>query len=291
MDNQKFKIKQEYTKVWDVVKELYKLSNNNWDEVAQFLGHHDFDTKLQLYHVDCFLKIHKVNSNLEPIRDLIEKLSFMWLESDNKELSTLQLKLDSYYWGNDDLYYFDPLISIGFALNTVASNNNAQQTEPNTYNLNTEIKQLKELVANKDAEIEQLKNQLKELKSECVKTDLAFDMTEIENSDLKEENQQLKLKIQQLEAEWQIIQDDKPDLLTLIFDDTQTDRYAPDLVLAIKLWEDLYINNPRRDSHSNKANLWIDENTGYGDTSKGKLREITTPFINWSTHRDKKYKK
>ncbi|WP_151710965.1 hypothetical protein [Acinetobacter brisouii] len=111
--------------------------------------------------------------------------------------------------------------------------------------------------------------------------------------ELLRENEQLKEKIKKLESLNSSIPAEAKvnNLLNLIFDDTAQDRYAPDLALSIKLWEDLYIKNPKTDSHSNRANQWIDANTAYGDTSKAKLREITTPLINWSTHRDKNFKK
>ena len=124
-----------------------------------------------------------------------------------------------------------------------------------------------------------------------------------DNTDLKvkydhllRENDILKKQLKDAEEcirQFKIEQSDKNNLLDLIFDDSITDRYAPDLVLSIKLWESIYILNPRDDSHSNKANNWITANTGYDQSkpSATKLREITTPFINWSTHRDKNYKK
>ncbi|WP_372403181.1 hypothetical protein ACDW34_11275 [Acinetobacter piscicola] len=115
-------------------------------------------------------------------------------------------------------------------------------------------------------------------------------------------NHHIKHK-QELEAELVVISNElsvlresrKNNLLDLIFDETVTDRYAPDLVSAIKLWEHIYIMNPKDDSHSNKADTWLKTNTGYDVDKKAgsasKIREITAPFINWSTHRDKSYKK
>lgn len=100
------------------------------------------------------------------------------------------------------------------------------------------------------------------------------------------------VKIKNLES---FNQKDDTDLINLIFDESVIDRYAPDLISAIKLWEHIYITSPKNDSHTNKADTWLEKNTGY-DTAKkqgsaSKIREITAPFINWSTHRDKAYKK
>ncbi|WHP04796.1 hypothetical protein QLH32_12125 [Acinetobacter corruptisaponis] len=121
-----------------------------------------------------------------------------------------------------------------------------QQVEPSIENLNCEIVRLRNLLADQTTEI-----------------------------------QDLKSKIQELETP-PTIQNDKPDLLALILDETQTDRYAPDLVYSIKLWLDVYVNNPKADSHNNKANTWIKNNTPYNgeqdDTPTRRIREIATPF-------------
>ncbi|MFU8925109.1 hypothetical protein [Acinetobacter puyangensis] len=201
LDNQKLKIQQEYTKIWDVVQKLYDLSGNNWDEVGQFLGHHDFDTKLQLYRVDSHLKINLVNFDFEPIRNLINTLSMMWLEQDDEELKNLRFKLYSYYWNSFDLDIFEPLKNIGFnndnplqktipkiskAPKPITPLNGSsiiptqkrdqavkdsigcgqpsvQQLEPNIENLNTEIMRLKGVVMDKTKNIEKLQERIAEL--------------------------------------------------------------------------------------------------------------------------------
>lgn len=84
------------------------------------------------------------------------------------------------------------------------------------------------------------------------------------------------------------------DMLQTIFDDSH-EYHAPDLKHAINLWADLYINDKiKGDSHSNKANIWIKDNTGYGekaDTSKTRIREITTPLKDFGGQRPKEVKK
>lgn len=102
-------------------------------------------------------------------------------------------------------------------------------------------------------------------------------------------------RIKQLESKPLIEQVEENNLLALIFDESATDRYAPDLVLSIKLWEHIYITNPKSDSHTNKAIKWLENNTGYEVNKKAgsasKIREITTPFVSWGNLRDKNYKK
>jgi len=78
-------------------------------------------------------------------------------------------------------------------------------------------------------------------------------------------------------------------ILDAIFNES-SDHYAPDLAHAIKLWTDLYVNGSiGTDSHSSKANSWIDKNTGYGNnpknTSVTRIREITTPFKDYGNSR------
>ncbi len=160
----------------------------------------------------------------------------------------------------------------------------------NDYHLPTKEYQLLE-------RIELLREELEKEKAHSMKLDLSLLEEQVNFEKSERENQKLKVKIQELTAEQMNIhtstQCTKLDLLSLIFDESATDRYAPDLVLSIKLWKAIYIDNPKNDSHSNKANNWISMNTDYELTrpSATKLREITNPLVNWSTHRDRNYKK
>lgn len=118
---------------------------------------------------------------------------------------------------------------------------------------------------------------------------------------LNEEIEQLKKQLQNKDTEIaelkasQVVQQDC--LLSQIFDETATKRYAPDLVLSVKLWESIYIHTPKNDSHSNMANQWIEKNTSYSETQTGgrssidRIREITTPFDDWGNKRNKNHAK
>lgn len=115
--------------------------------------------------------------------------------------------------------------------------------------------------------------------------------------------QSLKHQLEQNEAEilrlkeYPLAQPDKENLINLIFDDSVQERYSPDLANAIKLWEHIYINKPKDDSHTNMSNQWISSNTGYDETRTGgkksieRLKEITTPLAEWGNQRNKNYKK
>ena len=120
--------------------------------------------------------------------------------------------------------------------------------------------------------------------------DLAIEKNKVEK--LNEEIDHLKAEIAKWEASQAVQQDC---LLSQIFDESATERYAPDLALSIKLWEHIYITNPKSDSHTNKAIKWLKSNTGYEVSKKAgsasKIREITTPFVSWGNLRDKNYKK
>ena len=89
------------------------------------------------------------------------------------------------------------------------------------------------------------------------------------------------LKIEQTEKD--------NNLLKVILDDTDHERYAPDLAYAVQLWISEYINNPKADSHNNKANIWIKKNTPYNgeqdDTPTRRLRDITSPYSGWRPDR------
>ncbi|WP_196781657.1 hypothetical protein [Acinetobacter lanii] len=157
-----------------------------------------------------------------------------------------------------------------------------------------DAKDFKQFLANNDTFIAGFNDYLK---SEFIDQNLdnqnsTIDQLKKENEILKAELAEKEQKIKELES---LNCKKDTDLLSLIFDVTKKERFSPDLVLAIKLWEYVYIVNPKDDSHSNKADTWLRANTGYDVDKKAgsasKIREVTTPFINWSTHRDKSYTK
>lgn len=123
-----------------------------------------------------------------------------------------------------------------------------------------------------------------------LKLDLAIEKTNVQ--DLNKEIDHLKVKIAKLQA-LQVGQEDC--LFSQIFDESATERYAPDLANSIKLWQSLYIENKlAEDKHSNRANHWILKNTPYKDIASvevKRLREITSPFDSWHVDRKNKFNK
>ncbi|WOE31020.1 MULTISPECIES: hypothetical protein [unclassified Acinetobacter] len=154
--------------------------------------------------------------------------------------------------------------------------------------LQVEVEKLKEKVVEKDAQIEQLAKGIQKESSEAF--ELILDKHRANN-----EISQLKTRIEQLESEQLHTKQKTSNLLDLIFDETKIERYAPDLVYCIQLWEHLYIENEtEQGNHTNKANFWIIRNTPYKDKNELKvkrLREITSPFESWHVDRRKKFNK
>ncbi len=50
-------VENEYFYVWQVAELLYSQTEGNWEDVAQFLGYYDFETKLPLYKCDYCYRI------------------------------------------------------------------------------------------------------------------------------------------------------------------------------------------------------------------------------------------
>lgn len=154
--------------------------------------------------------------------------------------------------------------------------------------------QLKKYLARENIIIDGFNDDLQgaELEKNTDASNIELQQLKLENEKLKAELTEKDQKIKELES---LNLKNDMDLLSLIFDESATERYAPDLALSIKLWEHIYITNPKSDSHTNKAIKWLESNTGYEVSKKAgsasKIREITTPFVSWGNLRDKNYKK
>lgn len=118
------------------------------------------------------------------------------------------------------------------------------------------------------------------------------------SQNLTQENELLKQRISELEQQLKQSQQlpnksnkaNDVDLLAYILDSTQK-HYAPDLALSIQLYKYVYIDKLPQDTHTSMGNSWITRNTNYDKSkqSAGRIREITTPFNNWNSNRDKNY--
>ena len=239
--------------------ELLALHEGSVYKAVMVLLHYKIDENICCYRQSEYLDFIDIDNDKKEIYSTYEILKDIKSESDlnggitsqEKSLShQLKEKIKNYYWELSAINNlgFWGVVTKKTSIKPIEKVGipTIQQTEPNIESLNAEIARLRNLLADQTTEI-----------------------------------QDLKSKIQELETH-PTIQDDNPDILALILDETQTDRYAPDLVYSIKLWLDVYVNNPKADSHNNKANTWIKNNTPYNgeqdDTPTRRIREIATPF-------------
>ena len=166
--------------------------------------------------------------------------------------------------------------------------------------------QLLQQVADQQATIDQqakeltnLKTQIEEVTKQKTSIDSLYNISKILLKSEKEKTQKLTDKLASIEQAGKDTQSNTPtdgDPLALVFDSTNA-NYAPDLVHALNLWLDLYHRNPKdSDSHTNKANIWLKNNTAYeyvkrGDTAMNRIREIATPLKDFGQQRAKEPKK
>ena len=150
----------------------------------------------------------------------------------------------------------------------------------------SEIENLKGTVSEQNSQIKKLKDDFFKENGSVFELTLDLNNAKKDIENLIAQNEQLKSNIPMHNKA------KEENLLDTIFDKSQVNKYAPDLVSAIKLWEHLYINDTKnKDKHGNRANYWITKNTSYTNTTSievKRLREITSPFNDW--HPDRKNK-
>lgn len=161
----------------------------------------------------------------------------------------------------------------------------AQLLPYDTYNNRLEAEPFKQFLANNDTFIDGFNDILSVQKStnfgqpSLQQTEPSIENLNNQIARLRNLVAEKEERIKELESSHQ---KDDVDLMSLIFDETATDRYAPDLAYSIKLWLDIYVYHPKADSHNSKANTWIKKNTPYNgeqdDTATRRVREIATPF-------------
>lgn len=124
--------------------------------------------------------------------------------------------------------------------------------------------------------------------SEQVQSYIASRQTNEQNTPEQQRIADLENQLAQAKAQLA----DKPanDTLLTAIHDKSNEYHAPDLSHAVQLWVNLYIDGLiSTDSHSNKANRWINSNTSYGnnaeDSSVKRLREVSTPLKDFGGQR------
>lgn len=163
--NEQNLIKDNYFRVWDIVKLLYDTQlpereddlATEWSDVGLFLGHYSFDTQLILFKEDEYLHVTPYYT-YSPISNLIQRLMTEWPPKE-ESIRTIKMEIYGFYWLKKDIYNFKPIMDLGII------------EKPYVESL-LEIQQLEELSSHADdskKEIEQLKKKLHEKEVEIVK--------------------------------------------------------------------------------------------------------------------------
>ncbi len=174
-------IENNYFQVWDVVELIYEAQLleeegnffersifNTWHEVGSYLGHHSFDRKLQLFKKDDYYNVipYEFYPPYQPISNLIQRLEYEWLIGDEKSIRTIEEEVNCYYWLKEDIYNFKPITDLDIIDLVVIERSffesSLEVSQPdkatkNETDLKEEIEQLKKQLQEKKTEIEKLK--------------------------------------------------------------------------------------------------------------------------------------
>lgn len=308
---------EKYINILDALEVAAKKINYSVSDIARRLLLDEFNKAACMFKINDYGKIDiwcsekELNGNYAITTEFLKLAistdgTFDYTETDNygNEYRHIKDHWFEYYWLKSDFLNFPSIRKIGISEEYYKNSLKADNEEA-FYDLVDQLtKQEEEKEAKEKAKNVSIKF-LQEVAEFEPNQELGEDIVKSFNNqsdlvkELNEEIEKLKAellgkdqKIKELES---LSYKEDTDLLSLIFDKTEKERYSPDLVLSIKLWEHVYIVNPKDDSHSNKADTWLKANTGYDVGKKAgsasKIREITAPFINWSTHRDKGHEK
>lgn len=138
-------------------------------------------------------------------------------------------------------------------------------------------------------------------KVKITRNDLLFDLEQLDSITGNDETAKLHTRIAELENKLATLkantQSHTPinDEHLAVIMDKANPYHAPDLAHAINLWLDLYNTGKQsQDSHHNRVNNWIKNNTGYSESNTQtikRIREITTPLQQWNNNRSKENQK
>jgi hypothetical protein len=135
LSKEKALIENDYFQVWEIVEMLSKGGFNLWEEVGEFLGHHNFDTELTLYCRDSFHRMHEVRNNYAPIRNLIHGLHVAWLEGE-ESIQKIKIDIIGYYWAKHEIFNFKPIMDLGIIEKPqaqVVTLQSVQESRPDKY--------------------------------------------------------------------------------------------------------------------------------------------------------------
>lgn len=108
-------LKSDYFYIWEIAELLYSQAEGNWEDVAIFLGHYDFETRLPLYKHDyCYRVIEASDkTSIRKFIDLLNSFSpFNNMEETKAIISSAKVAVHMNLWRKQDIYNFQPIIDL-----------------------------------------------------------------------------------------------------------------------------------------------------------------------------------
>lgn len=266
----------EYINISDAITTLQAVENEEIEIVVKFLLGHEFEGHAPAYYKNDFDKIIESDqwfsgSYQNTWRALRTLLGMYSSEIPMLGNGFTEDDFKRHYWKKSDFFNFEPIKGLGLPegkewLPKLKVNNAPEPITPirgghsspavDHKKQNEELKQhYQKQLQERDAEITRLNNRILELESQ-----VAVEVPET------------------------------LDLLAAITN-SNAEYYAPDLAYAVQLWKHVYLGVPKNDSHNNKANNWVKNNTPYSgeqeDKATRRIREITSPLTDWHSSRKK----
>lgn len=268
-----------YIRIFTVVDFIKKMTSLNYNEII-----------IHIRKIFKNLELYTLDENLTPVTGLdfcdyncIDYLCKNLEKADENiiELGAARYLVDEYFWSKDEFFNCHEAVAFDLSkknYNIFLMASMLNPDEDNIFLNYSDMSILKKILAN-----------ISEDQKKYVRINFdSLNKKAEENIKLKAELVEKDQKIKELES---LNLKKNTDLLSLIFDETSKERYAPDLVFAINAWRSIYIDNPKTDSHNNKANTWISNNTPYSgeqeDTATRRLREVISPYSEWKDTRKK----
>ncbi len=276
--------KSEYIDAFMAVVLIAKKTNDPIEEVAKYLLHNEFENRIETYAENHLGHFHSCDD------DFINGCFHKTWEILNGIVSNSSTAFHEYagtYWKKSAFFELDLIKEL-----KVTDNTPPLKTIPT---ISKAPKPISPVSSVSSAPTQKRTDKIQDQSNYGTPTVGHADPTHYQQQrdQLQKENEQLKTDLAQAKAHiTELEANQQNNLLDLIFDETAKHRYAPDLVLAIKLWEDLYVTNPTSDSHSNRANTWIKNNTPYTNENTvevKRLREVISPFQGWHIDRKNKF--
>lgn len=127
-------INKKYIKVWDAIELiLYNHPEDDYHDIATYLGNRKIGEKLQLWFIDDFLNLSLVAENNSPVLEaFLSLIDNFELDANGKLVrpnrSDVIRKLRGYYWARSEFFKIDPIKTLNLPedynwLNSTDTNN------------------------------------------------------------------------------------------------------------------------------------------------------------------------